>query len=409
MKFSVVIPTHNRLDLLKDAIETVRRQDHGDWELVVFDNASTDDIAGHVAGLSDARIRYMRSDDFLPVTDSWNRAIALGAAGDYVVFLGDDDGLAPRYFSRIAAIIEKFHSPEVLYCALYQFMHPGVMPRAPGGYVAQVKDGFFFVGRDTPFPLDRKDSQKAVSGSIALQRNFTFNIQAFAFSRGILARLREDGPIFRSPFPDYYLANIALAKARSVVVVPVPMSIAGVSKASFGFTLFNQLEEKGAQLLNAKLAADPLYPEVERFLLPGPLYNTNYVLTMEHVTRYAREFVDCSVDYARYRRLQILAVLSAGGGRLSRTTNGKELWSKLTAPEKLWASAMAVPLLLGRLVGLGGLMPRVLRRLFSPYGFHHKQVVLDRGSFTRLIQIFEALQQGAFEISARPVPQPAKQ
>ena len=408
MKFSVVIPTHNRLDLLKDAIETVRRQDDGDWELVVFDNASTDDIAGHVAGLSDKRIRYARSDEFLPVTDSWNSAIDL-ATGDYVVFLGDDDGLAPRYFSRIEAVIREFRSPEVLYCAIYCFMHPGVAPWDRQGYVADVKNGFFFVGRDAPFLLSRSEAQRAVSGSIGLRRNFTFNIQAFAFSRGILARLREDGPIFRSPFPDYYLANIALTKARSTVVVPMPMSIAGVSKASFGFTLFNDLEEKGTQLLNAKLAADPLYREVERFLLPGPLYNTNYVLTMEHVVRYASGFVDCGVDYGRYRRLQIFALLSAGRGRLSRTSNGKQLWAKLTMLEKLWTAALSLPILLGRLLGLEPRVHKVLQHLLSPYGFRPKQVILDRGSFTRLIQIFEAIQRGAFEISARPVSQSGKQ
>jgi len=407
VKFSVVIPTHNRLDLLKDAIETVRRQDHGDWELVVFDNASTDDIAGHDARLSDKRIRYARSSEFLPVTDSWNSAIEL-ATGDYVVFLGDDDGLAPRYFSRIETLIREFRSPEVLYCSIYYFMHPGVAPWDRQGYVADVKNGFFFVGRDKPFLLTQGEAQKAVSGSIALRRNFTFNIQAFAFSRGILTRLREDGPIFRSPFPDYYLANIALTKARSTVVLPMPMSIAGVSKASFGFTLFNDQEERGSQLLNAKLTADPLYREVERFLLPGPLYNTNYVLTMEHVARYAAGFVDRGVAYGRYRRLQIFALLSAGKGRLSRTSSGRELWEKLTIVEKLWTTALSSSLVLGGLLGLESHVQRVLRRLLSPYGFRPKQVILDRGSFTRLIQIFEAIQAGAFEMSARPASQSGK-
>ena len=53
---SVVIPTHNRLDLLKDAVDSVLRQANADWELVVFDNASTDDIAGYVATLADTRV-----------------------------------------------------------------------------------------------------------------------------------------------------------------------------------------------------------------------------------------------------------------------------------------------------------------------------------------------------------------
>jgi glycosyltransferase involved in cell wall biosynthesis len=400
VKFSVVIPTHNRLDLLQDAVESVRRQEGTDWELVVFDNASTEDIAGHVRSLSDARVRYARSDAFLPVTDSWNSAIDL-ASGDYVIFLGDDDGLAPGYFAKMASIIDEFRSPEVIYCAIYQFLHPGVAPWERRGYVAELKNGFFFEGRDAPFLLSREDAAKAIAGSIGLRRNFTFNIQAFTFSRAVLERLRRDGAVFRSPFPDYYLANIALAKARSTLVVPTPMSIAGVSRASFGFTLFNNMEEKGAEILNAKLAADPLYAEVEEELLPGPLYNTNYVLTMEHVARYAPEFARRGVNYRRYRRLQTLAMLNAGNGRLSHVKDGELLWSRLTSTERLWARFMALSLLAGRILGMQGLVWRVLNRLVGPYSYHPRQVICDRGSYSRLIEVFEAIQSGVINAALK--------
>ena len=242
--FSVVIPTHDGLDLLRDAAQSVLKQDHWDWELVIFDNASTDDIAGYVGGLKDSRVRYARSEEFLPVTDSWNRAIEL-AKGDYVTFLGNDDGLTPRYFTEVARIISDFDEPEILYSAIFQFLHPGVAPWERRGYVADLKNAFFFADKRLPFRLSKEDASRAVHGSLGLRRNFTFNIQAFVFSRTFLDALRADGPVFRSPFPDYYLANIALAKARSVVVIPAPMAIAGVSKASFGFTLFNGLEEQG--------------------------------------------------------------------------------------------------------------------------------------------------------------------
>ena len=72
MRLSIVMPSHNRLHLLKDAIETVRRQSVDDWDLAVFDNASTDPIREHVRSLGDPRIQYDRSETFLPVTDSWN-------------------------------------------------------------------------------------------------------------------------------------------------------------------------------------------------------------------------------------------------------------------------------------------------------------------------------------------------
>lgn len=403
MKISVVIPTHDRIDLLRDAVETVRRQDHSEWELVVFDNGSSDDTGKFAKGIADPRVRYERSDVFLPVTDSWNRAIN-SATGDYVTFLGDDDGLAPKYFTRLIRVIRDFALPEVLYTAIYQFVHPGVAPWEPQGYVADVKNGFFFIGRDAPFLLSPDEASKAVHGSVGLRRNFTFNMQAFCFKQDFLNRLRRDGPIFRSPYPDYYFANVAFAKARNVVVVPEPLGIAGVSKASYGFTLFNELEEKGVELLNAKLTSDPLYAEVERFLLPGPLYNTNYVITMEHVFRYARDLLHHGVAYGRYRRLQIYKVLnSAALGKESQGSVINLLWSRLSVAERAWTLALRAVIAVSRFLGLyKTLVVPVLSRLVEPYGFYPPEGIISRGQHSRLIQVFETLQGATREIQSAP-------
>ena len=74
MKFSVLLPTRNRLDLLYYAVETVRRQDYLDWEIIVSDNFSEEDIAGYIKSLDDSRIKYFRTGKFVPVTDNWNNA-----------------------------------------------------------------------------------------------------------------------------------------------------------------------------------------------------------------------------------------------------------------------------------------------------------------------------------------------
>lgn len=397
--FSVVIPTHNRLDLLKDAIETVIRQDYSDFELVVFDNASTENIRTHIESLNDCRIRYERSDEFLPVTASWNRAIEL-ARGDYVTFLGDDDGLTPDYFKEISRIINEFKSPDILYSALFQFMHPGVAPWDRGGYVADLKNAFFFVGRQAPFLLQREDALKAVQGSLGFHRNFTFNIQAFVFSRTFLDKLREDGAVFRSPFPDYYLANVAFAKAKSIVAIPTPMSVAGVSKASFGFTLFNDLEEKGAAMLKTNLAQDTYYNEVEQFLLPGPQYNTNYAVTMENVVRYVRIPSLGKVDFQRYRRMQIFALLTASKeGKWRHIPSGKLLWSRLSYVEKLLTSLLSWRLRLGRALGNYDKIISKLWKYVDPTGFSPIVRMLDRGSYSNLVQVFNAIENGTISRS----------
>lgn len=400
MLFSVVIPTHDRLHLLRDAIETVRRQKGAEWELAVFDNASTDPLAEHVASLNDPRVRYARSDEFLPVTDSWNRAIDL-ARGDYIILLGDDDGLVPGALETLQSIVTKFDRPDVIYSAIYQFMHPGVAPWNPAGYVTDLKNGFFFVDRQSPFRLSPQEAHRAVAGSLGFRRNFTFNMQAFAFSSSFLSRLRGEGPIFQSPFPDYYLANVAFALSKSTIAVPEPLAIAGVSKASFGYTLFNGLEEKGATLLNSKLASDPIYLEIEPKLLRGPSYIGNYVVTMEYVARAIGKGLGESVDYGRYRRLQIFSALQARQMGLPGGASWPDIEKRLSFGERIWAWVIALALRAGARSGRvkSNIVDRLERRV-ALYGFDPIQRVCDSGSFTRAIDVFEALESGAIPPSS---------
>ena len=394
MLFSVVIPTHNRLHLLRDAIETVRRQAWENWELVVFDNASSDPIRDHIEALNDERIKYRWSSDFLAVTDSWNNAIS-AARGEYIILLGDDDGLTPDYFVKIKKIIDNFESPDIIYTALYQFWHPGVAPWERDGYLVDLRNGFFFSDRRAPFRLNPEDARRAVVGSLHLRRNFTFNIQAFLFKREFIERISREGPFFRSPFPDYYLANVALALASSVLVVPEPLAIAGVSRASYGFTLFNGLEEKGEALLNAKLVDDPVYSEVKTKLLPGSAYHTNYIVTMEYVARATKPFFSECADFDRYRRLQILTVLKAAQMGLPLGNAWPELRLRLTRREIAWANVVAAMLAIGEHASLfKRTAVAILEISVAPYAFHPAQRVCDRGHFSRAIEVYEAIELG---------------
>jgi hypothetical protein len=116
-----------------------------------------------------------------------------------------------------------------------------------------------------------------------LRRNFAFNMQSLVFSRELLSRLAVDGKVFHTPFPDYYIANVAFGMADRIVAHPRPLTIAGVSRQSFGYTLFNNLEEAGAQLLNTDLKQHESFEKCRTYILPGPAYQTNYVVTMQQV------------------------------------------------------------------------------------------------------------------------------
>jgi hypothetical protein len=382
--------------LLRDAVDTVRRQTGADWECIIFDNASEEPVGEYVASLADPRIRYQRSDDFLAVTASWNRAIDL-ARGTYVTLIGDDDGLAPDYFRSLTEIIETFSTPDVIYCSLYQFFHPTVAPWERAGYVADIRNGFFFEQRTEPFLLDPYTARKVVEGSLGLRRNFAFNMQAFAFSRSFLNVARIGGAIFHSPFPDYYLANLAMGLAHTVVISPQPLVVAGVSSASFGFTLFNDQEATGAALLNAKLQEDSLYSVCEPQLLPGPLYNTNYIITMEHVARNLGTSAPRQVDYRRYRRMQIFATVTACAALdWMKTPRGSLLRERLTAKERIWAAFLGFMNWRTKSSDRSARWLARTGKALEPNDFI--PALKDRavGSFARLPDLFDALKAGAY-------------
>ena len=96
---SVCIPTFNRRGYLTEAVESVLAQSFGDFELVIADDASTDDTAEAVMAFGDPRIRYFRNDRNIGVPN-WLNAVA-NAVGRYCAFLSDDDKWAPTLLERL--------------------------------------------------------------------------------------------------------------------------------------------------------------------------------------------------------------------------------------------------------------------------------------------------------------------
>src|SRR6476646_10618157 len=74
-RVSVFIPTYNRARLLGFAIESVLAQTYGDFELVVSDNASTDETPDVVAGFDDPRLEYVRQPENLGLLERTVRAL----------------------------------------------------------------------------------------------------------------------------------------------------------------------------------------------------------------------------------------------------------------------------------------------------------------------------------------------
>lgn len=328
MKFSVLLPTRNRLEYLRLAIETVCRQDYQDWEIIVSDNASEQDIACYVAALREPRITYLRTKRFVSVTTNWNNALD-ASTGDYVVMLGDDDALMPGYFKRVLQLIESHDKPDLVYTSGYLYAYPGVDPGYPDGMFDQFPA--FFGSAPEPFWLDVRRARRVARQLLDFKLKFGLNMQYSTISRKLISTLRAKGQVFQSPFPDYYTTCAMFLTAERILIDSRPLVAIGITPKSYGFFGRNHREQEGVDFLNGQVVPDTLRSRI----LPGTNMNTSWLLAMEAIKANYGVDLRLRVNYRRYRMLQILHCYSEYWfGRLSGE-GLRELTDRMSWSERL--------------------------------------------------------------------------
>ncbi len=105
---SVYIPTRNRYELLKRAVQSCLQQTHARLEIIIVDDGSDDDVQRQVEQLSqlDPRIKVILNQQPAGACAARNTAITV-ASGEYVAGLDDDDEFTPE---RIQSLLELFQS-----------------------------------------------------------------------------------------------------------------------------------------------------------------------------------------------------------------------------------------------------------------------------------------------------------
>lgn len=103
-KVSVIINCRNGMPFVQEALASVALQSYADWEIVFWDDRSSDGT-DRVARAFGPRLRYFRSDDAVPVGTSRNRAVAMAQA-PFLAFLDADDVWLPEHLARLVPLLE---------------------------------------------------------------------------------------------------------------------------------------------------------------------------------------------------------------------------------------------------------------------------------------------------------------
>lgn len=101
---TIAIPTYNRSVMLRETVESALAQTWPAVEVLVMDNASSDETPRMLQGMTNARLRVIRHESNVPMFENWNRCVH-GAAGEYFLLLADDDLLQP---GAIATLVQPY-------------------------------------------------------------------------------------------------------------------------------------------------------------------------------------------------------------------------------------------------------------------------------------------------------------
>ena len=229
--FSLVIPTLRRSDTFRHALATALSQSFEDFEVVVQNNGQDAETEAIVRERNDPRIKHFSSPTILTITENWEAALG-NASGEFIMFIGDDDGLLPdaceiarKIFDNSELDIVNWHP----FCYYWpDYIHPAFRNRL----VATV---------------DYDPHVHVVSSDEQLKRLYNFSIDYSQMPmiynsfvhRALVERIGKSvGRYFLGQSPDVTSGIINAAHSSRFAKVSRPLSITGLSGHSTGHNVF---------------------------------------------------------------------------------------------------------------------------------------------------------------------------
>jgi len=245
-KFSIVIPTRARPDTLAHALRTAVEQTYEDVEILVHESGDDPGVAETVARVGDHRTRFVSTGLPVSMPENWERALNC-TTGEFITFIGDDDGLVSDACATVSAILEKTPGDMISWRPATYYWPEHVVDHVRNRLQAFITE---------PDVIELKSSRV----TLELVYNFRADYSRLPMiynsfiSRSVIDRVRAKcGRYFPGVAPDVSSGILNAFYCDSYLFSRRPLSISGLSHHSTGHRMF--FSEEAAVRKAAETAA----------------------------------------------------------------------------------------------------------------------------------------------------------
>jgi glycosyltransferase involved in cell wall biosynthesis len=208
-KVSIVLPTYNGAKYLRQSIESCLNQSHRNIELIIVDDASTDETPEIIKSYTDNRIKYIRHEVNKQLPGALNTGFA-NATGGYLTWTSDDNEYLPQAIETMLACLRANPASDFVYADYWRkFLDSG------------------------------KKLLRQLSGSAGMMRHINAIGPCFLYSRKVLQSIGGFNP--RTFLVEDYDYWIRVWKKFSIVHCPKPLYIYGEHSQSLKGTRYHTI------------------------------------------------------------------------------------------------------------------------------------------------------------------------
>lgn len=225
---TVVIPTCERAQYLEHALRTCVSQDDCDFEILVSDNASEDNTRTVVERINDPRVKYVNPGKRLGMSSHWEFALQ-HVRSDYVIYIGDDDGLLPYSIRTMRELIQLTDTHAIRW-RKHAYMWPD-FPMIDRRNIMKIRFGSSVERKNAYQALQRLASGHLWYGNLP-------GVYHSCVKTSTLQKLSEytNGKVFAHSHPDVWVCILLAGLLDTYLDVELPLSIPGTSAKSNGAT-----------------------------------------------------------------------------------------------------------------------------------------------------------------------------